>query len=298
MLKSAGLAIALLSTAYAICQTPPPAAFERGQVHYRVSFGGEIKAAPYEVRLAWDKAAVRKESIKGGTVDDPKVSHFSVIVGQDQLTFMQKDSVSFSRNLPLDFPGNPKYNLVARKPSMPLGSLVPGFPVVRKEGNRLIEAADSDKPNPFTKWVYEGSVDAGAGQVPRIATMTGNGSLVRYEIVSAKLGSLPNGDSLVPDWYRPGMEVNDFRVHPPVNWTYERLVSASGKEKGLTPDELLILSQQLAKEIQVGIDARKRRESAESARGQIWQAPLLVFVVVAGLGTLGYGLQRRLGRRS
>ena len=276
-------------------QAPPLEAFKSGVVHYRFDMPGESEARPRVVRLAWDGTAIKAEQTQPAHGANPEDHIQIVLTGEDALTFMSADSVNFSRDKDFDFTRNPKYDLVARRPSMPLGVIVPGFPVVVKEGGRLAMAADSDRPNPFTQWTYEGIVDAGTGTVPRKAKMSSNtGTIVQYEILSARLGSLPAGEQLVPNWYRHGMQIVDLRVNPPVNWTYERLVKASGKKTGLTPDELLVLSQSLSKGIGQRLETRKRRESNQGSNG--WLIPGGVGVSLLVIGTFAFLKRNRKGR--
>lgn len=286
------LSVAILSSGVTVrAQGPSPKEFARGSVHYRVTFPYDPEAETHEERLVWDETAVRADSRW------PRVSVSRAYVGKDILVFMEgRHTVRFSREATPEYPGDPKYDLVARRPSMALGGPVAGFPVIHRVGGQIVEAADSARPAPFTRWTYEGTVPAGVGVVPHVATQVTNGrreTTQRFEILDAAIGRVPEGRRIVPEWYRPDMEVTDSRVYPPVGWRYAELVAASGKKAGLTPDELLVLSRQRATGIGKSLEARRRREAAQRPTAMsVWGAPLGVFVGVLTIGGL-FSLARR-----
>lgn len=287
------LAGAVLSVvASARSQGPPAKAYARGSVHYRVSFPYNPEGETHEERLTWDETAVRADSRW------PRVSSSDVYFGKDILVFMAgQHTVRFTRETTPEYPGNPKYGLVARRPSMALGGPVAGFPVVRREGGRIAEASDSARAAPFTRWTYEGTMPAGTGIVPHVATQVTNGrreTTQRFEILGAEIGRLPEGERIVPDWYRSDMEIADDRVYPPVGWKYEELVAASGKKTDLTPDELLVFSRQRAGQIGKSLEARRLREVGQrSTAMSVWVVPLVVFAGVLGIGGLVMLVRRR-----
>lgn len=63
---------------------------------------------------------------------------------------------------------------------------------------------------------------------------------------SVEMTAQPESKIALP-WLMPTLNINDRRVNPEVDWTYQELMKATGNNQNLTTDQLLELSKQKSK---------------------------------------------------
>lgn len=169
------------------------------------------------------------------------------------------------------------------------------------QGGDLRSVKRTIKGRTLNEFQYEGALSAGDGiRIPLDTTRldwVGDPPITtRFHFVHADFTTPVLTKDVEFEWYKPGNKISDQRVDPPVLWTYDELVSASGKKSGLTPEELLVLSQQRANAFRPEL-ARKNRTKVNPDGPSPLTAVVILFVMTfVGSATVMLTRNRMRGR--
>jgi hypothetical protein len=149
-------------------------------------------------------------------------------------------------------------------------------------GGKVATAARRFKGKTVNLWTYSGSIPAAGANfsVPARSQLKidlSNQQITRTYIVRSISLNPPADSELSEPWIEAGTEVVDERVQPPVTWSYEELQAQARRLGGLTPKQLLALSERRSSSFALA-DAAKRR-SAEYKERQTGRT-LMVFVAL------------------
>ncbi len=289
------------------------APFRQGRVDYVERWSDEGRLVQMKVALVYNPSVARQKIEYRGASRSPLESRSTYVVGRGegyQVTERPDGSrdVRFSREKDRPIPNDHRFGIVPA-PSYPLGVGYAGdaakesgwrfgdADMTAREGSHIHFEYGPDglrrttrlfRPGVGTEHAYEGAVDAGGGvRVPRRYTETvlggGPGGVKSFEIERADFATPVRDEDAQAEWYAPNVAISDARVDPPVGWTYEELVRATGKKSGLTPAELLKLSEERAPVFRRDMDRKRQALAQQNSRGLTSLAVVIcVFVVVLG----------------